>query len=115
MKKLLILAAVILGTTCATAQTAENGKVVKRILFDRENVTVIYADDTSDKHVQTATITSGKPETTGIKSQDKTPNARNKRGWYTLDGRRMTTAPSTRNKGVYVVKEDKKVIKVVKK
>ena len=114
-KAFLILAVGMMGTAFATAQTADNGKVVRRILFDRENVTMVYDDNSFDEHVETATVTKGKPETTAVKAQDKSSGTKTARSWYTLDGRRMNTAPLSNSKGVYVVKEEKKVRKVVKK
>ena len=114
-KTMLIIAVGMIGTTFAAAQTANNGKVVKKILFDRENVTMVYADDSFDANVAAATVTKGSPETTAVKAQDKASGTKTARRWYTLDGRRMNTAPRSNSKGVYVVKEEKKVRKVVKK
>ena len=40
-----------MATVSATAQTAGNGNVVKRIEFDRENITVSYTDGTKEENV----------------------------------------------------------------
>ena len=104
--------ALVCGTITASAQKAQNvsnGKVVKRITFDREKVNIVYTDNTQDG-VEQATITRRSGEATGIAS---TTNANNARGWFTLDGRRLESAPSA--KGVYVVKDGDKVRKTIKK
>lgn len=114
-KTLLILVIGMMGTAFATAQTADNGKVVGRVLFDREDVTIVYADNSFDEHVATATITKGKPEPTAVKTQDKNTATTGGRSWYSVDGRRIANGQKPKAKGVYVVKEEKKVRKVVKK
>lgn len=116
MKKLMnwMIAAILLcGTVTASAQKAQNvsnGKVVKRITFDREKVNIVYTDNTQEIGVEQATITRRSGEATGIASTTKANNAR---GWFTLDGRRLESAPSA--KGVYVVKDGDKVRKTIKK
>ena len=113
-KKLTWMTAAILicGTTTVSAQKAENvlnGKTVKTISFTRENVDIIYADGTKDENVDYVLIRP-KSETTaikGVKQSTTTP------GWYTLDGRRMQTAPKA--KGIYVVKDGNTVRKTIKK
>ena len=109
-----MFAAILLcGTMTASAQKAEftqNGKVVKKITFDREKVNIIYADDTQISDVNDVTISNRASGTTGI---DKTKTANSANAWYTMDGRRLQNAPKT--KGVYVVKEGDKVRKTIKK
>lgn len=104
--------ALVCGTITASAQKAQNvsnGKVVKRITFDREKVNIVYTDNKQET-VEQATITRRSGEATGIASTTKANNAR---GWFTLDGRRLESAPSA--KGVYVVKDGDKVRKTIKK
>jgi hypothetical protein len=99
-----------LGLT-AQAQTADNGKQVKRIEFDRENVTILYADETKDEQVQKAHIRAGK-SATAIKG--KTADAGTTRSaWYTVDGRRLDAQPKA--KGVYMRKEGNRTRKLIKK
>ena len=108
-----MLAAVLLcGTMTVSAQKVEdtkNGKTVKRITFDRENVNIEYADNTKDYGVAETQIRRA-GDATGINAA-KTATA--KSGWYTMDGRRLENAPKA--KGVYVVKEGDKVRKTIKK
>ena len=109
----MIAAILLCGTVTASAQKAQNvsnGKVVKRITFDREKVNIVYTDNTQETDVEQATITRRAGEATGIASTTKANNAR---GWFTLDGRRLESAPSA--KGVYVVKDGDKVRKTIKK
>lgn len=109
----MIAAILLCGTVTASAQKAQNvsnGKVVKRITFDREKVNIVYTDNTQETGVEQATITRRSGEATGIASTTKANNAR---GWFTLDGRRLESAPSA--KGVYVVKDGDKVRKTIKK
>lgn len=113
----MLLACLIGGTATVSAQkkntkkvvNVENGLEVKRITFDREDVSIIYADGTEDNNVETAII---RPEETptGIKGVAKTAQTN---GWYTVDGRRLQNAP--KDKGVYVVKKGDKVRKTIKK
>ncbi len=109
----MIAAILLCGTVTASAQKAQNvsnGKVVKRITFDREKVNIIYSDDTQISDVNDVTISNRAGGTTGI---DKTKTAKSANEWYTVDGRRLQNAPKA--KGVYVVKEGDKVRKTIKK
>ena len=120
MKKKLfwmLIACLIGGTATVSAQrkntkkayNIENGKEVKRIAFDREEVTITYADGTEDESVVTATIEPRKTPT-GISGVNKNAQVN---GWYTVDGRRLQGTP--KDKGVYVVKMGDKVRKTIKK
>ena len=110
-----MLAAVLLcGTMTVSAQKAEftqNGKVVKRITFDREKVNIIYSDESQITDVNDVTISNRASGTTGINATKTATTT--KSGWYTMDGRRLENAPKA--KGVYVVKEGDKVRKTIKK
>ena len=113
----LLLSLASASVTGAWAQTAENGKSIKRITFDRENVCVIYADGSKEENVQALVVT-GNNVTTGVK--DAAPKSRattTKRSWYTVDGRRMKAGPRVRHSrsSVCIVKEGQKVRKTIKK
>ena len=103
------------GSLTTQAQTAESGKTVKRITFDRERVTLVYSDGTKAENVQKAVIKAkGNDEqgtATGIARVKAGSVAQ--RTWYTMDGRRLQGEP--RVQGVYVVKEGDKVRKIIKK
>ena len=103
-----------MATVSATAQTAGNGNVVKRIEFDRENITVSYTDGTKEENVQTTRIVNNRK--TAVKSiPDNDRRQAASRTWYTLDGRRMQGAPLTTDKGVFIMREGNKVRRTVKK
>ena len=120
MKKKLffvLIACLIGGTATVSAQkkstrkavNVENGKEVKRITFNCEDISIVYADGTEDESVQAATIVPVETPT-GINGVEKKAQTN---GWYTMDGRRLQSAP--KDKGVYVVKKGDKVQKTIKK
>lgn len=112
MKKLFtLLALMTLAIPTSWAQTDLHGRKVKRITFDREQVTIDYADGTTTYGVPTTTIFSDK-HTTGVKSV-KPEGQASQRTWYTIDGRTLQGEP--RQKGVYVVREKNGVKKTIKK
>ena len=102
------------GGLCAQAQStavAENGKQVKRITFDRENVSVTYLDGTKDENVKDFVVR--RDITTGIRTvKDKQDSNGAAARWYTVDGRRLQAQPS--GKGVYIKREGQRVRKVKK-
>lgn len=103
-----------MATVSATAQTAGNGNTVKRIEFDRENITVSYTDGTKEENVQTTRIMNNRK--TAVKSiPDNDRRQAASRTWYTLDGRRMHGAPLTTDKGVFIMREGNKVRRTIKK
>lgn len=111
----LLISLAIASVTGAWAQTAGNGKSIKRITFDRENICVTYSDGSKEENVQTLVVT-GNNTTTGVKdAAPKSRAATAKRSWYTVDGRRMKVAPRPSAKGVYIVKEGQQVRKTIKK
>ena len=111
----LLLSLAIASVTGAWAQTAENGKSVKRITFDRENVCVTYADGSKEENVQTLVITGNNAATGGKDAAPKSRTTTAMRSWYTVDGRRMNAAPRPGAKGVYIMKEGQQVRKTIKK
>ena len=99
------------GSLSASAQSVavtESGKTVKRITFDRENVTLVYQDGTKDDNVSQTTI--HREAATGIHNVNLNPNANVNSQYYTLDGRRLQSVPN--GNGVYIKKEGKRVKKV---
>ena len=117
LKNQWMLAAILTlcGSVTTQAQTAEGGKTVKRITFDREKIAIVYADGTKDENVQTAVIKAKgneeKEDATGVKAPKVASQIQ--RTWFMTDGRRLQGEPAA--KGVYVVKEGNKVRKIVKK
>ncbi len=92
------------------AQSADNGKKVKRILFDREQVTIVYVDDTQENvdkgvAVKRDDIATSVKEIKGKKSKNSEV--------YDLQGRKLNAVPQ--RKGVYIKREGKQVRKIVKK
>jgi len=119
MRKIYVGLLVAFGLACgslsASAQSVavtESGKTVKRITFDRENVTLVYQDGTKDDNVSQTTI--HREAATGIHNVNLNPNANPNANvnsqYYTLDGRRLQSVPN--GNGVYIKKEGKKVKKV---
>ncbi len=107
------------GSLSASAQSVavtESGKTVKRITFDRENVTLVYQDGTKDDNVSQTTI--HREAATGIRNVNDNDNVNDNVNvnanvnsqYYTLDGRRLQSVPN--GNGVYIKKEGKRVKKV---
>jgi hypothetical protein len=122
-KRMMIIALLCIGVQGAWAQAvADNGKSVKRITFDRENICVVYADGTKDENVQSAVVY-GSGTATGIATKPATGKGQVvKREVYdpqcrqvkTVKGQR-STADGQRTKGVYIVREGEKTRKIIKK
>ena len=96
----------------AQAQAMVEGKQVKRIIFDREDISVIYDDNTRSNNVQELSVRRQDP-VTGVREERLNTNVTTS-DWYTVDGRSLQGNPGN-TKGVYVVKEGNKVRKVIKK
>ena len=93
------------------AQTSSDGRKVKRITFDQEQVNVEYVDGTTELATGDVNILKD-DETTDVKNVKTTkPNA--KRRWYTTDGRALKGEP--REKGVYIVIEENGMKKTIRK
>lgn len=115
MKKVFVYFSAVVLSCCALnvqGQTADNGKQVKRITFDRESICIIYDDNTRLNDIQEAVVRR-QDQTTGVR-QEKLNTSVTTRDWYTVDGRRLQGDPGN-SKGVYVIREDNKVRKVIKK
>lgn len=89
---------------------AKNGKQVKRITFDRENVSVIYSDETSEENVTDFKVR--RNVTTGISTAKGVQDSKGAARWYTVDGRRLQAQP--KEKGVYIKREGQRVRKIKK-
>ena len=109
---LLVVALLAAGATSLYAQKDDTGKTVKRVTFDREQVTITYADGAKSGPVQKARIVSDL--TTAVKTLRQQPSS-SARTWYAADGRRLQAAPAGAKKGVFVVRDGNKVRKIVKK
>ena len=108
-----ILFALALGTG-ANAQTADSGKKVRRITFDREQVTVVYQDGSTDEAVSSIVVKE-KDVVTSLKGI----NGKNLKGKdsevFDLQGRRLNPNTMQKRSGVYVKREGNQVRKIVKK
>lgn len=104
-----ILALLLALPLAAAAQKTDDGRRVKRITFDREQVTILYADGTQENGVSSATV---RETTTGVKAAkpQESPSARQ---LYTTDGRQLQCEPQ--RKGIYIVKGRNGVRKTIKK
>lgn len=102
------LFAILLG---AEAHQSSGGRKVKRITFDREQVSIVYTDGTQED-VASATTVKREDTATGIKAA-KTTGSMSGRQWYTIDGRTLPEEP--REKGVYLVKDKRGMKKTIKK
>lgn len=114
MKYRMLAALLLLGSaSVAMAQAVDNKnkKEVKRILFDRENISVVYDDDTMTRNVESVFMARDKGAVVDIDLLKKADSA--KEEWYTLDGRKLQGAPQDR--GVYVKKTGNRVCKTIKK
>lgn len=110
-KKTISAIAIMLAFTLgAEAQQTVEGRKVKRITFDREQVNIEYADGTQAKGVSNATIK--RTGTTGIATA-KSAGKQATRQWFAIDGRNVQREP--RQKGVYIVKDEKGIKKTIKK
>lgn len=107
----LLSAAFVCGLTSATAQSTLEGRTVKRITFDREQVNIEYADGTTDMGVTEITVLRD-DQVTGIKSLEQEKQQPQMSRWFTTDGRALQRAPQ--QKGIYIVKERNSVKKTIK-
>ena len=106
----MILALTLLPVMGAEAQPDAGGRTVKRITFDREQVSVVYSDNTKEVGVRQLTVK--RDRTTGLVSVKPSQGAA-ARQWYTIDGRPLQKAPQ--QKGIYIVKDKNGVKKTSKK
>lgn len=107
-----ILAFLLSFTLGVSAQQAGDGRKVKRITFDREQVNIEYADGTKDQQVSAATV-KRENATTGIVAVKSKESRQTTRQWYTLDGRLLQGEPQ--QKGVYIVRDKNGKRKAIKK
>jgi hypothetical protein len=110
-KQLTFLTLLLSAALTVQAQTDKEGRKVKRITFDQEQVKIEYVDGTSRTDVKEMTV-NGDKSSSGICVV--TPAKGNaQRSWYTTYGRTMQGEP--RQKGVYIVREQTGVKKTIKK
>lgn len=110
-KAILILTLLLTSVLGATAQETADGRKVKRITFDREQVNIEYADGTKEQKVNATTV-KRENSTTGIVTV-KRKESQSASRWYTLDGRALKGEPQ--QKGVYIVKDKDGKKRTVKK
>ena len=112
MKRILpIFVILLLSSTYGTAQTTLDGRKVKRITFNQEQVSIEYADGTTDEGVKNVNVKRN-PVVTDIVAA-KPAQSMSSRQYYTIDGRPLQRAP--REKGVYIVRDKKGAKKTIKK
>ena len=107
-----------LCATDATAQTANEGRKVKQLRFDKEKVTIVY--NNGDTEEATDDIVIHRSEATPIKevANNKSSDSKSPGTWYTIDGRKIENKKSANTKlpkGVYVKKEGNRTRKTIVK
>jgi hypothetical protein len=109
----------MLAATSLSAQTSDNGKTVRRITFDQENISIEYTDGTKDENVQN-TVVYGSNYTTGIHSLDDSRYNRDgssqfvngissNNGWYDMQGRMVNRQSGQLRNGLYIVREGQNI------
>lgn len=120
IRLLLLLVLLMSVATSLSAQTSDNGKTVRRITFDQENISIEYTDGTKDENVQN-TVVYGSNFTTGIQSIDDSRNdylrfnrdgstqfvnvISSNNGWYDMQGRKVNRQSGQLRNGLYIVRE----------
>ena len=112
MLKTYALSALVCCAIGAQAQTAENGKKVRRILFDREQVNVVYTDGSQQESVGCLTV-KGSSEAMAVKDVSRNAGKKKDGALCDLQGRRIRSSSNT--KGVLLKRENGQVKKIVKK
>lgn len=111
MKKLalLLMLSVAFAASAQHRAVDENGNTVRRLKFDRENVTVVYGTGDSTNHLQSIAITRQSGSTVGI-VEPSPIESDGEAMYYDLNGRPMKVID---HPGVYIEKRGKKVRKIV--
>ena len=101
-------------TATSGAQTAVDGqnRQVKRIVFNGEQVTMVYADGTKQTDVQQTLVRPSSGVATKLRSTEVKTSAPKRAEWYAADGRKMSKAPE--RKGLYIERRNGKYLKKVK-
>lgn len=112
MKKkiILVLAAILVGGTGPIQaqqemRNVDNGKAIRHIAFDLEQVTVTYKDGSQEENVQEALYVSTS-EITGISETAATTSVNSAVEVYDLQGRRI----SQPKRGICLVKNGNKIV-----
>jgi len=110
---LVLLAALALAAT-ASAQTAtdDSGREVKRIVFNGEQVSVVYGDGDRQDGVQQTRVKAIQGVATQVSSPKATATSRHTE-LYSTDGRQLSRRPT--KKGVYIERRGGKAVKRVRK
>lgn len=108
-----MLVAMALSAT-ASAQTAtdESGREVKRIVFNGEQVSLVYGDGSRQDGVQQTLVKANQGVATQV-SVAKTQATGRRSVMYSADGRQLGRQPL--KKGVYIERRDGKAVKRVRK
>lgn len=113
MKKIVILVMLTVAFAASAQQRAvdENGNTVKRLIFDRENVTAIYDSGDSTNHLQSIAITRQSESGPNVGIVVPSPvEADGETMYYDLNGRPMKVID---HPGVYIEKKGKRTRKIV--
>lgn len=110
---LVLLAALALAAT-ASAQTAtdDSGREVRRIVFNGEQVSVVYGDGDRQDGVQQTRVKATQGVATGI-GGTKAQATGKRSALYSADGRQLGRQPM--KKGVYIERRGGKAVKRVRK
>ena len=109
---LMALAAFVAVDASAQQAVTDNGRQVKKIKFDGDQVTLVYGNGSEQKDVEQVSVryTPGVP--TGV-NRAEVKSGKKRSEWYTADGRLMQKAPT--QKGVYVERRNGKAFKRVRR
>jgi opacity protein-like surface antigen len=113
-KRNFVLALAVAAAVTASAQVAVDGqnRQVKRIVFNGEQMTVVYADGTQQTDVQQTHVKRGSGVATKLRTTEAKTTTPKRIEYYTADGRKMDKAPV--RKGLYIERRNGKYLKKVK-
>lgn len=112
-RTVITLLSVVLLCLCASAKTiTTDGKAVKRLLFDREQVTIVYADGSQEQIADTDVLELKTDDASAI-YDIKVDNNTKTDGIYDLQGHKMNKANLT--SGFYIERRNGKAVKIIHK
>lgn len=97
--------------TFADGETVVQGKTLEKITFEGDNVVLHYIDGTSDKTIDMANVKIVFDIADAIEFLSTEPDDANTY-YFDMQGRQLPTAPQ---KGMYIMKKGKKVVKLINK
>jgi antitoxin component YwqK of YwqJK toxin-antitoxin module len=113
MKKLSLTMLAVFSTLTMSAQTlqAGNNQQLKKIVFDGEQVTLVYNNGKQQTGLDRLRVKAENGVPTG-QATVEVKKGKKRTEWFTADGRQMEKAPTT--KGFYIERRDGKTVKRVK-